>query len=184
MARKESSKSSGPSPDKSKPAIHKKKPNHPSFPDRKQPQKQSISTQPRARATKKRKVYTDKELGIPQLNSIVPAGVQKPKRGKKKNKVFVDNDSMMTIMALVRAEKEGMIESQLAKARQLEEIRIARENERQAKAEKRQEEHQQVREDLRRGRRKPLKDLKDDRLETRPAARTSGKKRVSFAKAS
>ena len=39
---------------------------------------------------KKRKVYTDKELGLPQLNMITPVGVQKP-RGKKKGKVFVDD---------------------------------------------------------------------------------------------
>lgn len=39
---------------------------------------------------KKRKVYTDKELGIPKLNMITPAGVQLPK-GKKKGKVFVDD---------------------------------------------------------------------------------------------
>lgn len=39
---------------------------------------------------KKRKVYTEKELGIPQLNMITPVGVEKPK-GKKKGKVFVDD---------------------------------------------------------------------------------------------
>ena len=39
---------------------------------------------------KKPKVYTEKELGIPQLNMITPVGVAKPK-GKKKGKVFVDD---------------------------------------------------------------------------------------------
>lgn len=39
---------------------------------------------------KKKKVYTEKELGIPQLNMITPIGVSKPK-GKKKGKVFVDD---------------------------------------------------------------------------------------------
>lgn len=39
---------------------------------------------------KKRKVYTDKELGLPKLNMITPVGVEKP-RGKKKGKVFVDD---------------------------------------------------------------------------------------------
>lgn len=39
---------------------------------------------------KKRRVYTEKELGLPQLNMITPVGVQKPK-GKKKGKVFVDD---------------------------------------------------------------------------------------------
>jgi 60S ribosomal subunit assembly/export protein LOC1 len=39
---------------------------------------------------KKKKVYTDEELGIPKLNMITPVGVVKPK-GKKKGKVFVDD---------------------------------------------------------------------------------------------
>jgi len=39
---------------------------------------------------KKRRVYTEKELGIPQLNMITPVGVEKPKMGKK-GKVFVDD---------------------------------------------------------------------------------------------
>lgn len=39
---------------------------------------------------KKPRVYTEKELGIPTLNMITPAGVEKPK-GKKKGKVFVDD---------------------------------------------------------------------------------------------
>jgi len=38
----------------------------------------------------KKRVYTEKELGIPKLNMITPVGVQKPK-GKKKGKVFVDD---------------------------------------------------------------------------------------------
>lgn len=38
----------------------------------------------------KKKVYTEKELGIPKLNMITPVGVVKPK-GKKKGKVFVDD---------------------------------------------------------------------------------------------
>lgn len=39
---------------------------------------------------KKKRVYTDKELGLPQLNMITPVGVELPK-GKKKGKVFVDD---------------------------------------------------------------------------------------------
>jgi 60S ribosomal subunit assembly/export protein LOC1 len=39
---------------------------------------------------KKRKIYTEKELGIPALNMITPVGVEKPK-GKKKGKLFVDD---------------------------------------------------------------------------------------------
>jgi 60S ribosomal subunit assembly/export protein LOC1 len=64
----------------------------------------------------KKRTYTDKELGIPVLNMITPAGVEKPK-GQKKGKVFVDDqESMMTILALVNAEKEGEIESKIMKA--------------------------------------------------------------------
>ena len=39
---------------------------------------------------KKRRVYTDEELGLPKLNMITPVGVELPK-GKKKGKVFVDD---------------------------------------------------------------------------------------------
>jgi 60S ribosomal subunit assembly/export protein LOC1 len=35
---------------------------------------------------KKRRIYTEKELGIPALNMITPVGVEKPK-GEKKGKV-------------------------------------------------------------------------------------------------
>ena len=65
---------------------------------------------------KKRRIYTEKELQTPQLNKITPAGVQKPK-GTKKGKVFVDDQvSLMTILAMVNAEKEGQIESKMMKA--------------------------------------------------------------------
>lgn len=84
-------------------------------------------------AKKKRRVYTEKELGLPTLNMITPAGVQKPK-GKKKGKVFVDDqESMMTILAMVNADKEGQIESKIMKARQMEEIRQARQKELEAR---------------------------------------------------
>lgn len=39
---------------------------------------------------KKKRVYSEKELGIPELNMVTPVGVTKPK-GKKKGKVFVDD---------------------------------------------------------------------------------------------
>jgi 60S ribosomal subunit assembly/export protein LOC1 len=39
---------------------------------------------------RKQKVYTEKELGLPKLNMITPAGVQKP-RGKKRGKIYVDD---------------------------------------------------------------------------------------------
>ena len=83
---------------------------------------------------KKKRVYTDKELNIPTLNGIRPAGIQKP-NGVKKGKTFVDDkESLMTILAMVQAEKEGNIESKMIRARQMEEIREARK----AEAEKRE----------------------------------------------
>ena len=39
---------------------------------------------------KKQRVYTDKELGLPAVNMITPASVQKT-RGKKAGKVYIDD---------------------------------------------------------------------------------------------
>jgi 60S ribosomal subunit assembly/export protein LOC1 len=54
------------------------------------PPKQQKTKAAQGPAKKKKRVYTDKELGIPKLNMITPVGVEKPK-GKKKGKVFVDD---------------------------------------------------------------------------------------------
>lgn len=54
------------------------------------PPKQQKTKSAPAPIKKKTRVYTDKELGIPQLNMITPVGVNLPK-GKKKGKVFVDD---------------------------------------------------------------------------------------------
>lgn len=83
---------------------------------------------------KKKRVYTEAELDIPKLNSIVPAGIAKPK-GQKKGKVFVDDPaSMMAIMSMVNAQKEGHIESKIMRARQLEEVREAKRKEAEGRA--------------------------------------------------
>lgn len=109
----------------SKPASKSKTPYKPKKRDEIKAKRPSSSSQP----TKKKRTYTDKELNIPTLNMITPAGVQKP-RGKKKGKVFVDDqESMMTILAMVNADKEGQIESKMIKQRQMEEIREARQAE-------------------------------------------------------
>jgi hypothetical protein len=69
-----------------------------------------------ARNKKQKKEYTEKELGIPQLNGIIPAGVRKPP-GKKRGKIFVDDaESMLAILGMVQAEKEGEREGKLMKA--------------------------------------------------------------------
>jgi 60S ribosomal subunit assembly/export protein LOC1 len=88
---------------------------------------------------KKKRIYTAEELGIPKLNGIVPNGVQKPK-GKKKGKIFVDDaKSMMAILGMVQAEKEGEVEGKMVKARQLEEIREAKRVEAEQRFEARKE---------------------------------------------
>ncbi|KAH7032944.1 60S ribosomal subunit assembly/export protein LOC1 [Microdochium trichocladiopsis] len=104
---------------------------------------------------KRKKVYTEKELGLPQLNMITPIGVTKPK-GKKKGKVFVDDrESMSTILALVQADKEGQIESKMIKARQMEDIREARRLEAEKKEEERKGKLDETKESLRRKRKRP-----------------------------
>ncbi|KAK3671720.1 60S ribosomal subunit assembly/export protein [Recurvomyces mirabilis] len=70
--------------------------------------------------------YTEKDLKLPSLNGIRPAGVQKPPNAKK-GKTFVDDkEQMNAILAIVMAEKEGNIESKMMRSRQLEEVREAR----------------------------------------------------------
>ncbi|KAF6819759.1 60s ribosomal subunit assembly export protein loc1 [Colletotrichum sojae] len=136
---------------------------------------------------RKKKVYTEAELDIPKLNTIVPAGVQKPK-GKKKGKVFVDDrESMNTILAIVQAEKEGQIESKMLKARQMEEIREAR----RVEAEKKEEEKKSRLEDTKDALRKKRKrgsapgeketSLNEIASGGSKAAKSKKKKSVSFA---
>jgi 60S ribosomal subunit assembly/export protein LOC1 len=60
---------------------------------------------------------------------------------------------MMTILAMVNADKEGQIESKMMKARQMEEIREARK----AEAEKRQEMRKEKLEETKEGMRKKRK---------------------------
>jgi 60S ribosomal subunit assembly/export protein LOC1 len=62
----------------------------------KAPPPKQVKSKPRhgPQPKKKKRVYSDKELDIPVLNMITPAGVQKP-RGKKKGKVFVDDQVRM-----------------------------------------------------------------------------------------
>jgi 60S ribosomal subunit assembly/export protein LOC1 len=80
-------------------------------------------------------VYTDKQLGLQSLNSIVPVSHSSKAAsgkgtGKKTGKVFVDDvEAMQTIMSIVNAEKDGIIESKMIKMRRLEEIREARQKE-------------------------------------------------------
>ncbi|KAI1375159.1 60S ribosomal subunit assembly/export protein loc-1 [Hypoxylon crocopeplum] len=137
---------------------------------------------------KKKKVYTEKELGIPELNMVTPVGVTKPK-GKKKGKVFVDDkESMNTILAMVQADKEGEIESKMIKARQMEEIREARKVEAEKKEEEKKASLDETKESLRRKRKRTKQsndDGVDDGIKDVASAGTKAakpkKKRVSFA---
>ncbi|KAI0166895.1 hypothetical protein GGR52DRAFT_574860 [Hypoxylon sp. FL1284] len=135
---------------------------------------------------KKKKVYTEKELGIPELNMVTPIGVTKPK-GKKKGKVFVDDkESMSTILAMVQADKEGEIESKMIKARQMEEIREARRAEAEKKEEEKKAKLDETKESLRRKRKRTQKpDDGDDGIKDVASSGTKAakpkKKRVSFA---
>src|SRR5438270_3756415 len=132
---------------------------------------------------KKQRVYTDKELGLPALNMITPVGVQKPK-GRKKGKIFVDDrESMMTILAMVNAEKEGQIESKIMKARKMEEIREARRKEAEARHEKKNEKLEEAKRSFKK--KKPTKtgsadDSKQASGKNDQSAAKRSEKRVSF----
>ncbi|KAJ4408186.1 60S ribosomal subunit assembly/export protein [Gnomoniopsis sp. IMI 355080] len=139
---------------------------------------------------KKKKVYSAKELGIPELNMVTPVGVEKPK-GKKKGKVFVDDrESMTTILSMVQAEKEGQIESKMMKARHMEAIREARKQETEKREAERREKLDQTKEGLRKKRKRPTKPADDAseekamkriELEGTKASKPKKKKSVSFA---
>ncbi|TDZ12883.1 60S ribosomal subunit assembly/export protein LOC1 [Colletotrichum sidae] len=137
---------------------------------------------------RKKKVYTEAELGIPKLNTIVPAGVEKPK-GKKKGKVFVDDrESMNTILAMVQAEKEGQIESKMMKARQMEEIREARRVEAEKKEEERKAKLEDTKDSLRKKRKRTKSgndagdtNINDVAVTGSKAVKAKKKKSVSFA---
>lgn len=156
---------------------------------------------------KKRRVYTEKELDIPKLNMITPVGVEKPK-GKKKGKVFVDDkvgsnlmlgwirrldrmgankgqESMLTILAMVNADKDGQIESKMMKARQMEEIREARKAEAEKRVEVRKAKLEETKDGIRKKRKKLSGDEGKDSTRSEAMAGTKPlklkKKTVSFA---
>jgi len=141
-----------------------------------------------SKGTKKklgRRMYTEKELGIQALNMITPVGVQKPKGGKK-GKVFVDDrESMITILAMVQADKDGQIESKMLKARQMEEIREARKAESDKKMEERKNKLDETKDGMRKKRKRAATQGEDDGVKREAIAGTKPlrlkKKTVSFA---
>ncbi|KAI4718953.1 hypothetical protein E4T48_04823 [Aureobasidium sp. EXF-10727] len=154
------------------------RPKKPAGPKPKTVEQKSKSTS-HGPAKKKKRVYTEKELNIPTLNGIRPAGIQKP-NGVKKGKTFVDDkESLMTILAMVQAEKEGNIESKMIRARQMEEIREARKAEAEKREAGRKEKLEGVKDELRK--KKNKKGAKSDAdMDVEPAAEKPKKKRVSF----
>merc|ERR1712225_170595 len=108
---------------------------------------------------KKRRVYTEKELGIPALN-------------------------MITILAMVNADKDGQIESKMMKARQMEEIREARKAEADKRQEMRKAKLDETKEGMRKKRKRPAGD-DGDKITNEAATGTKPlklkKKTVSFA---
>lgn len=154
-----------------------------------------VKTKPGAQAQKPKKKkpeYSEKQLNLPVLNSIVPANAKTVQKaggtGKKKNKVYVDDtESMMTILAIVNAEKEGQIESKVTKERQMEEIRDARRKEAEKKEEKRKNKFEKVKQEIKDDK-KNKKRKGDSEKENEPKPKVSeGKssrpkrKSVSFA---
>lgn len=115
-----------------------------------------VKTKPGAQTVKSKKKkpsYTDAQLNLPVLNSIVPANAKTTHKaggtGKKKGKVYVDDaESMMTIMAIVNAEKDGELEGKVQKERQMEEIREARRKEAEKKELARRGKIESVKEDI------------------------------------
>lgn len=153
-----------------------------------------VKTKPGAQAQKPKKKkpeYTEKQLNLPVLNSIVPANAKTVQKaggsGKKRNKVYVDDtESMMTILAIVSAEKEGQIESKVAKERQMEEIREARRKEAEKKEEKRKSKLEKVKQDIKddkKDRKRKSETEKEVSSKDKPDGKSSRPKRksVSFA---
>ena len=151
-------------------------------------------------STRRKKIYSAKDLNLPALNMITPvAAPENPtnlaKRGgagKKKNKIYIDDEEgMRTILAMVTAEKEGQIESKLMRARQLEEVREARKAEMERRKEGRKEELEGVKDSLKKGKRRREKGDGDGGGKTKNGVgkvgdgkdrvKSKSKKKVSFA---
>jgi 60S ribosomal subunit assembly/export protein LOC1 len=93
---------------------------------------------------------------------------------------------MMTILAMVNADKEGQIESKMMKARQMEEIREARKAEAEKKQEIRKSKLNEMKEGMRKKRKRPSAGEEKDDTKTEATAGTKPlklkkKKSVSFA---
>ena len=132
----------------------------------------------KVKTAKKPRVYTEKELGIPKLNTALdPVGIKvKGKKGKK----FVNDQSMQLILAEVQQNSNEAQASRLEKARQLETIRELRRKEIEEREQKEQDKVARKKKELK----KPRKDAQHEpKPAASPAPKTpkKAKKRVSFA---
>lgn len=129
--------------------------------------------------------YTEKDLKVPQLNGIRPAGVQKPRNAKKGKNFVDDKESMNAIMAMVMAEKEGNLESKMMRARQMEEVREARRVEAEKKAQSKKQSLEDRKDELKKGNKKRRRSdtelpASQDKPKAEDGVAKPKKKRVSF----
>jgi len=103
---------------------------------------------------------------------------------EEKNLLTLQKESMMTILAMVNADKDGQIESKMMKARQMEEIREARKAEADKRQEMRKAKLDETKEGMRKKRKRPAGD-DGDKITNEAATGTKPlklkKKTVSFA---
>ncbi|GMM50401.1 Loc1 protein [Starmerella bacillaris] len=127
---------------------------------------------------KKERVYTEKELGIPKLNTALdPVGVKvKGKKGKK----FVNDTSMQIILAEVLQQSNEAHASKLERARQLEAIREAKRKEIDEKEQQDKQRIDDKKKELKNRKRKG-KGKAESKAEPETAPKKGSKKRVSFA---
>jgi 60S ribosomal subunit assembly/export protein LOC1 len=175
-------------------------PSKPSSKDKigKRPPPKQVKTKPTSitqKAKPKKPIYTDSQLKLPTINSIIPASATAAQRsgkgtGKKKNKTYVDDkESMMTILAMVNAEKEGQIESKMIKERALEEIREARRKEAEKRHGDKKEKFEEFKKEIKKGNAKGKKGVEEKASEKGGAEKKKKEgdgekrraKRVSFA---
>lgn len=100
------------------------------------------------------------------------------------DQLFLSQESINTILAIVQAEKEGQIESKIMKARQMEEIREARRVEAEKKEAERQAKLEDTKNSLRKKRSRSNKTEDDGVSElaaTGSKATKAKKKKVAFA---